>query len=184
MGITINTIRVEVMIGDLAFQQVDALVHPTNNYLWFSSGISESLKRRGGEDLEEKALSLAPIEVGQAAITDAGRLRCKSVIHAAACGQDMMTNKKLVHRALVASFNLANEYKYQSLAVPVSCLTSHGFSLVRAIETTFFSVVEHCMHPTTLTRIVLVVKNKAEKDILESVIKFAKAADPPKGQDE
>jgi O-acetyl-ADP-ribose deacetylase (regulator of RNase III) len=184
MGLLINTTTVEVMIGDLAFQEVDALVHPTNNYLWFSSGVSESLKRRGGDDLEEKAMALAPIEVGQAAITNAGRLKCKSIIHAAAWGQDMRTNEKLIHRALAASFTVACGYKYQSVAVPVPCFSVHGFSMARAIETTFLSVVEHCMQPTSLTHIILIVNNKAEEDILISMLKSAKAGDPPKGKDD
>jgi len=183
MDLLINTTRLEVVIGNLAFQNVDALIHPTNNYLWFSSGFSEDLKRRGGEELENKALALGPIEIGQAVITDAGRLKSRSIIHAAAWGQDMMTNEKFVHHAIAAALNLAREYKCSTVAIPVTSLSTSGFPLARAIEIMFLSVVEHCLQSTTLTRIVLLVQNKAEEEILNRMLQSAKAANPPKDKD-
>ncbi|MBN1594374.1 macro domain-containing protein [candidate division FCPU426 bacterium] len=183
MTLLINNTRVEVAVGELAFQAVDALIHPTNNYLWFSSGIAEGLKRRGGEELEEKALALGPIDIGQAVITDGGRLKAKAIIHAAAWAQDMMTQEKTVHRALASALNLARGYNCQTVALPVLGFCTGGFSQPRAIETVFLTVVEHCMQATTLIKILLMVSNKAEEEILNHILKTAKAADPPKGED-
>lgn len=184
MELLVNNTHLEVAIGSLAFQQVDALIHPTNNYLWFATGVSEDLKRRGGEFLEEKAMEMGPIEAGTAAIAPAGRLKSKFLIHAAAWGQDMMTNEKLVHRAIAAALTLAKENKCETLSIPVTYISVNDFTLPRAMETVFLSVVEHSMQETSLKKIVLLVNNEAERDVLNRLLQTAKNADPPRDESE
>ncbi|MCD4814520.1 macro domain-containing protein [bacterium] len=182
MDLRIHNTHLETTVGSLAFQVVDALIHPTNNYLWFSTGVSDDLKRRGGEFLEEKAMELGPIEPGQAVLAPAGRLKSRFLIHAAAWGQDMMTNEKLVHRAISSALNLAKENQCETLAVPVTGLSVNAFTLARAIETVFLSVVEHCMQETSLKKIVLLINNEAERTILDRILQTAKNADPPRDE--
>ncbi len=183
MEMMINKTQVSVIRGDLASQQVDALIHPTNNYLWFSSLQSEVLKLRGGESLEQDATALGPIEVGDAVIMRARRLKSNLLIHAAAWGQDMMVAEKQVHRALAKALQLARENKCRSLAVSPSGLCVGGFPLARAMETTFLTLVEHCLQPTTVEKVILLAANAAEEEILNRMLQSANAADPPKNED-
>ncbi|MEW6517608.1 MAG: macro domain-containing protein [candidate division FCPU426 bacterium] len=183
MELKIGSTRIVVAFGDLAAQEVDVIIHPTNNYLWFSSYLSDSLKRRGGSNLEREAMELGPVSVGRAVLTTAGRLKCKYLIHAAAWGQDMMVNERQVHQALAEALKVAREHRCASVAMMPSGLCVGGFSLARAFETTFLTVVEHCLRATTIEKLLLVASTESEEEILNSMLRSARSADPPKNED-
>lgn len=183
MELRIGSTRIIVVFGDLASQEVDAIIHPTNNYLWFSSFLSDSLKRRGGSNLEREAMELGPVSVGQAVLTTAGRLKCKYLVHAAAWGQDMMVNDRQVHQALAAALKLVREHNCKSVALMPSGLCVGGFPLTRAFETTFLTVVEHCLRATTLEKLLLVAATASEEEVLNGMLQSARSADPPKNED-
>ncbi|MFB6131702.1 MAG: macro domain-containing protein [Salinigranum sp.] len=77
-----------VVQGDIAAQRADALVNAAGTSLRMGSGVAGALRRGGGEALNEAAVSTGPIDLGQAAVTDAFDLDAKYVIHAAAMPHD------------------------------------------------------------------------------------------------
>jgi O-acetyl-ADP-ribose deacetylase (regulator of RNase III) len=168
-----------VVTGELAKQDVEAYVHPTNNYLWFSSGVSESLKRIAGEYIETEATNAGPIEVGKAIITPHGRLRCKALIHAAAWGQDMMTSVPKIHAAVGAALDLAAAVPCVSLALPPVGAEIGGFPVLHAAQTTFLSVLEHCLKNTPLREIRFLATDKIIETLLQRLIQTALSAMPP-----
>jgi O-acetyl-ADP-ribose deacetylase (regulator of RNase III) len=174
----INHTAILPVLGELALQEVDALIHPTNNYLWFSPGYSEEIKKRGGEALENEALQLGPIEVGTAVLSSAGQLPCRFLIHAAAWGQDMMTNQFKVRQAVLAALQTASGQDCQSAALPPVGAGIGGFSMAASIEATFLAIVEHCLHSTSLKRIYFLAKDQAEEKILANLIQSANDANP------
>jgi len=174
----INHTTILTLLGEPAQQEVDAIIHPTNNYLWFSPGLSEKLKQAGGEALEEEATRLGPIEVGSAAVSTPGRLPCKHLIHAAAWGQDLMTNKYKVRKATLAALQLASERGCLSAAiVPVGAGVGR-FPLAQAIEATFLALVEHSLKPAALKEVRFLADNPAEARILDNIIDSANHANP------
>jgi O-acetyl-ADP-ribose deacetylase (regulator of RNase III) len=179
MDILINETRVFVVSGELAKQAVDALVHPTNNYLWFSSGTSEGLKRFAGEFVETAAINAGPIEIGQAIITPQGRLKCKYLIHAAAWGQDMMTSVPKIHEAVKAALVLADKHHCVSLAIPPVGAEIVRFPVLHAVQTTFLTVLEHCLKTTTLREIRFLAADKIIETLLKRLIETALSAMPP-----
>lgn len=176
MEVLINKTGVIVLVGDLALQKVDALIHPTNNFLWFSSGYSENLKRIGGSSIETEALEHGPIQVGQAVMTSAGRLKSRYLVNAAAWGQDLRPEIRCVRAAVAAALRLASEHQCLSAALPPAGAGVGGFSLRLAVEATFFSIAEHCRQPTTLQKIIFLARNHAEEEILNRVVQSGDAA--------
>jgi O-acetyl-ADP-ribose deacetylase (regulator of RNase III) len=75
-------IKISVERGDITEQQVDAIVNPANSHGWMGGGVAGAIKRKGGVEIEKEAVAKAPIPVGKAAITTAGKLKAKYVIHA------------------------------------------------------------------------------------------------------
>ncbi len=178
MEVLINKTKVSVLAGDLALQEVDALIHPTNNFLWFSSGYSENLKRIGGSSIETESLEHGPIEMGQAVVTSAGRLKSRYLINAAAWGQDMRLETRHIRAAVGAALRLASEHACISAALPPANTGAGGLLLRLAVESTFSSIVEHCWQPTTLQKIIFLARNHAEEEILNQVVSSANAAKP------
>jgi len=74
--------QVHVAKGDLTLLPVDAIVSPANSLGIMGSGVAGAIRRRGGDTIQHEAMACAPIAVGAAVVTSAGRLYAKHVIHA------------------------------------------------------------------------------------------------------
>lgn len=118
MEININNKKIEIVKGDITEQDTEALVNAANNHLWMGSGVAGALKKKGGQSIEESAISQGPVNIGEAVITDGGDLKSKHVIHAVSMGQDQKTNTDYVGRATKAALDLAEKYRLKSLSFP------------------------------------------------------------------
>lgn len=68
--------------GDITDEKCDAIVNPANSYGLMGGGVALAIKRAGDNIIEEEAVRKAPIPVGCAAATTAGKLNARYVIHA------------------------------------------------------------------------------------------------------
>jgi O-acetyl-ADP-ribose deacetylase len=110
--------QLEVVDGDIASLEVDAVANAANDHLWMGAGVAGALKRAGGDEIEREAMAKGPIPVGTAVATGAGRLPARYVIHGAVMGQDLRTNVELVRETTHACLAAADELGCRSLAVP------------------------------------------------------------------
>src|SRR5579863_5523440 len=69
--------------GDLTDAEVDAIVNAANNDLMLGGGVAGAIRVKGGPSIQNECNRIAPIALGEAAITGAGRLPARHVIHAA-----------------------------------------------------------------------------------------------------
>ncbi len=74
--------QVHVAKADLTQLPVDAIVNPANSLGIMGGGIAGTIKRKGGDKIQHEAMACAPIAVGAAVVTTAGKLWAKHVIHA------------------------------------------------------------------------------------------------------
>jgi O-acetyl-ADP-ribose deacetylase (regulator of RNase III) len=108
----------EAILGDITQADADAIVNAANNHLWMGSGVAGAIKRAGGPEIEREAISRGPIPVGEAAVTGAGALRARYVIHAAAMGQDLRTDAEKVRLATRNALKRATELGLRSISFP------------------------------------------------------------------
>ena len=92
-------LELEVVEGDIAALDVDAVANAANDRLWMGAGVAGALKRAGGEEIEREAVAKGPIALGDAVATGAGRLPARWVIHAAVMGQDLRTSAEAIASA-------------------------------------------------------------------------------------
>lgn len=104
--------------GDIADQEVEAVVNAANNHLWMGSGVAGAIKQKGGIAIEQEAMAQGPVEIGSAVITSAGSLKAGHVIHAAVMGQDLQTSADVIRIATGNSLNLAEHHQLMSVAFP------------------------------------------------------------------
>src|SRR2546430_11868617 len=121
--------RLEVVEGDIAALEVDAVANAANDHLWMGAGVAGALKRAGGEEIEREAVAKGPIRLGTALATGAGRLHAKHVLHGAVMGQDLRTSADLVRRTTKSCLELADELGARSLALPAFGTGGGGFPL-------------------------------------------------------
>lgn len=124
------SIRIEIVKGDITYQPgLDAIVNAANTELILGSGVAGAIYRRGGEVIDREGQAKAPIKLGEAAVTSAGRLPNKYVIHAAAMGyrpedarvpkrQGSLSSAAIISDATRNSLLRADELKLESIAFP------------------------------------------------------------------
>lgn len=78
--------RIEVVVGDLTAQAVDAIVNAANTELELGAGVAGAIRRKGGPTVQAACRRLGPIPLGEAVVTTAGELPARLVIHAASTG--------------------------------------------------------------------------------------------------
>ena len=160
--------KLEVVDGDIAALDVDAVANAANDHLWMGAGVAGALKRAGGEDIEREAIAKGPIGVGEAVATGAGRLPARWVIHGAVMGQDLRTNAELVERTTRSVLRVAEELGAESLALPAFGTGVGGFPLHECAALMVGAVREH--EPRTLSRVVFAVFGTEAKDAFEQVL--------------
>jgi O-acetyl-ADP-ribose deacetylase len=120
-------VKLEVVEGDIAALEVDAVANAANDHLWMGAGVAGAIKRAGGETIEREAVAKGPIPVGTAVATGAGRLSARYVLHGAVMSQDLRTNADLVARTTRSCLELADELGCRSLALPAFGTGVGGF---------------------------------------------------------
>jgi O-acetyl-ADP-ribose deacetylase len=119
--------KLEVIEGDIAAFEVDAIANAANDQLWMGAGVAGAIKRAGGETIEREAVAKGPIPLGAAVATGAGRLAARYVIHGAVMGQDLTTNGDLVTRTTRSCLETADGLACRSLALPAFGTGVGGF---------------------------------------------------------
>lgn len=147
-------IRVEQ--GDISTFQGDAVVNAANNHLRMGAGVAEAILSRGGHEIQKECDALirrdGPLEVGEAAVTGAGSLTARYVIHAAAMGDEPPTPHS-IRSATRNSLRLARERGVESLALPVLGSGVGGFPFeeaARLMLEEIRSLPDESSHPDTV----------------------------------
>jgi len=100
MKVNIASSILEIKEGDIFTENADALIIPANNGLWMGSGLVGVIKKRGGIEIEQQAVSKSPVEKGSTVTTTAGKLEYKFVVHSVIYEQDLRTDEESVRDAV------------------------------------------------------------------------------------
>jgi len=112
-------LEIVVRQGDLTKIQADAIVNPANSFGVMGGGVAGVIKRVGGEEIEREAMHKAPIPVGSAVATTAGKLPCRFVIHTPTMEQPAQrTDALAVTRATEAALSCAEQLGLSTIAIP------------------------------------------------------------------
>ncbi|XP_046313880.1 protein mono-ADP-ribosyltransferase PARP14 [Marmota monax] len=179
-----------VLQGDLAQFPVDVVVNAANEDLKHSGGLAAALLQAAGPELQTACDHIVKTEgrllPGNVAISTAGKLPCRHVIHAVGPRwkqDDAPWCVHLLRKAVENSLLLAEEYKYQSIAFPAISSGIFGFPLQRCVETIVRAIKENFRYKPdgrTLKEIYLMdVSEKTTEAFAEAMKTVFK--DPPLG---
>jgi O-acetyl-ADP-ribose deacetylase (regulator of RNase III) len=161
-------LELEVVEGDIASLEVDAVANAANDRLWMGAGVAGAIKRAGGEEIEREAVAKGPIAVGDAVATGAGRLPARWVIHAAVMGQDLQTNAEAIAGATRRTLEVADEVGAESLALPAFGTGVGGFPLGDCAR---LMVAEaRAYQPRSLRRVVFAVYGREAEDAFRNAL--------------
>ncbi len=121
--------RVLIITGDLVEQEVDAIVNAANNSLQLGGGVAGAIRMAGGPAIQDECDAHGPVRVGEAAITGAGKLRARYVVHAASMALGGRTDRDSLKSSMDHVFRLAQKHQVRTMAVPAVGTGIAGFPL-------------------------------------------------------
>ena len=132
--------RIELWNGDICELEVDAIVNAANLSLWMATGVGGAIKRAGGDEIEFAAVRQAPVPLGGAIVTPAGRLAASAVIHAVSLDRDRRTSGPVIEAAVRSAMARARDIGATSIAFPALGTGVGGFPLDEAARITVRTV--------------------------------------------
>lgn len=126
---TYRGVQIEVLEADITEQPVDAIVNAANNDLVLGSGVAGAIARKGGPSIQEECNRHGSIQVGEAAITSAGELPARYVIHAASMRLGGKATAESIRSSIAHSLQLAETHEVESIALPAVGMGIAGFPL-------------------------------------------------------
>jgi O-acetyl-ADP-ribose deacetylase (regulator of RNase III) len=160
--LTIAGTTITALCADLTRQEVDAIVNAANEHLSHGGGLAGAIVRRGGGEIQDESdrwvAAHGPLSSGRAAVTGAGRLPARRVIHVAGPvyreGQD---NAGLLRAAVRAALEAAAAAGCRTVALPAISAGIFDYPLGEAAGV----IAEECAawagaHPGVLDEIRLV----------------------------
>jgi O-acetyl-ADP-ribose deacetylase (regulator of RNase III) len=121
--------RIVIIAGDLVEQDVDAIINAANNDLILGGGVAGAIRTRGGSAIQAECTAHGPVKVGEAAITGAGELPARHVIHAASMALGGQTTTASLQQSMEHAFRLAREHGAHTIAVPAVGTGIAGFPI-------------------------------------------------------
>jgi O-acetyl-ADP-ribose deacetylase (regulator of RNase III) len=121
--------RIVIMAGDLVEQEVDAIVNAANNDLVLGGGVAGAIRSRGGPSIQEECDAHGPVNVGEAAVTGAGELPARHVIHAASMALGGATTTESLQASMDHAFQLAQQLGVKTIGIPAVGTGIAGFPI-------------------------------------------------------
>lgn len=115
---------IEFVTGDLLEQDVDVIVNAWNRnlipwWLLLPQGISGAIKKRAGFKPFQELRKFGVLPLGGAAVTSAGRLPFKAIIHVAGIGHTWTSSEESVRRSVRSSLEEAIKHDFSSVGYPL-----------------------------------------------------------------
>lgn len=155
--------------GDLTEMDVDAIVNAANNDLQLGGGVAGAIRRKGGDTIQRECNEIGSVPVGGAAITSAGNLRARFVIHAASMQLGGVTTARSLKSSTAHSLQIASERKLSSIAFPAVGTGIAGFPVTECAQIMLQEVAAHLRKPTSLEKIYFVLFDSGWLKVFEAV---------------
>jgi O-acetyl-ADP-ribose deacetylase (regulator of RNase III) len=156
-GTQINRSVVRVIKGDITDLEVDAFVFYAQPDLALGSGFGGAIGMRGGASIQKELDELSPVEIGEAVVTEAGKMKASYIIHAVGPRFQEEDIEPKLRATLKSSLARAEEKGVRSLALPAMGSGYYGIPADVSARVTFEVLKGHLNGDSGLTEVVVCV---------------------------
>ena len=154
--------RIVVITGDITDMKVDAIVNAANSSLLGGGGVDGAIHRRGGPEILAECKQIRSnrytegLPTGDAAVTGAGKLPCRYVIHTVGpVWRDGNSGEaEKLSSCYTRSLEEARQRRFQTVAFPAISTGVYGYPKQEAARVAYSTVrdfLEQSQLPETVT---------------------------------
>ncbi len=154
--------------GDITKVKADAIVNAASTDLLHGGGVAAAIVEAGGNSIQEESSKIAPIPLGEAAITTAGKLDARCVIHAASMELGQDADEHSVASAIDSSFRRAREAGLKSIVFPAVGTGIGRLPMERCADILLRAALRHY---DEFASIVFVLRTREALDIFDTTYK-------------
>ena len=145
----------QILEGDITELDVEAVVNPANEDLQLGSGVSGTIREKGGPAIQEECDRIGHTPVGTSVMTGAGELRAKQVIHSVGPRMGEGDEDRKLSSAVRSALALADRNGLRSIAVPAISTGVFGFPMDRCARILLQEVHRYLQGGTKLEKVVV-----------------------------
>ena len=149
----------ELVLGDITHEQVDAIVNAANSRLAGGGGVDGALHRAGGPAIMEECRRLGGCLTGQTVATTAGKLAAKKILHTVGpiWQGGSHGEAKLLASCYQTALELARDLSFSSVAFPSISTGVYSYPVDAAAEIALATIAGFLTNNTApdLVRMVL-----------------------------
>lgn len=160
--------------GDITEEHVDAVVNAANSELLLGAGVAGAIREKGGPTIQAECDAIGGVALGDAAVTGAGELPARFVIHAAGMASGGAADEKSVQCSVRRALELAGEHGCASVAVPAVGAGIGGLSAQRCAELLIAEARAHLAGETSVREVRFVLFGEPMYRLFESALDAAK----------
>ena len=172
METSFSGVKIEIVQGDITRQQdMGAVANAANAELRTGGGVAGAIHRAAGPELEKVCRALAPIEPGEAVITEAFKLPNDWVIHCLGpvYGRDQPEDKLLTNCYRNALY-LAENHQCSAIAFPAISTGIFGYPLAEATRVILKTLREEAPGLKVVDHVRMVLYSEQDKKTFEETL--------------
>ncbi|MBT1248557.1 MULTISPECIES: macro domain-containing protein [unclassified Thermosipho (in: thermotogales)] len=175
MEVKVNNVLVKLINGDITKEKVDVIVNAANTWLKHGGGVAGAILKKGGYSIQKESdeyiQKYGPVNTGNVAVTFAGNLDAKYIIHAVGPIWHGGRNKEeeKLKSAILSALKKACELGVKTIAFPAISSGIYGFPVKRCAEIFKESIEKFTKNNTCLDEIRIVNIDKEDYEIFVEV---------------
>ena len=161
---------IRVVVDDLAFLAVDAILRPANERLDPVTPAMTRLDSQAGERFASQRRIQTPLAIGAAVVTGAGDLAAKFVVHAVIQSEQSGSSQESVRRALLSAWQRASDWELGAIATPLVGTGAGQLSVEEAATLLADTLHEHRARAPFPSEVQIVLEREADRSQVEAIV--------------
>lgn len=171
----IGRCTIELVRGDIAQQETDAIVNAANKRLAPGGGVAGAIHRAAGPGLWEECKRLGGCETGEAKLTSGHKLKAKYVIHTVGpVYSGSPRDPEDLRACYVNSLKLADEHGIASISFPAISTGAFGYPIEEAARVSLSAVMDYLIRGTGLKLVRFVLYSESDYQVFRQVLESMK----------
>ncbi|WP_196893429.1 O-acetyl-ADP-ribose deacetylase [Aureivirga marina] len=166
--------KIELIKGDITKQEVDGIINAANTSLLGGGGVDGAIHRIGGKEILEECVKIrnrqGGCKVGEAVITNAGKLKTKKVVHTVGPRWNNGKSDEIqkLENCYINSLKLAEENQLETLAFPNISTGIYRFPKQLAAEIAIKTIKNSKI--TIVKKVIFVCYDEENYSIYENIL--------------